>query len=209
MKSFNMKVGVLSLQGAVSEHVDITTNAFAAAGVKGEVINVKNPSQLDEVDGLIIPGGESTTIGRISEEKRLISKIAEAARDGLSIMGTCAGAILLAKEVYDAKVGGTSQPILNLMDIKVRRNAFGKQRESFEVDMNLPWLSKQPFRTIFIRAPIIERVWGDVEVLVKYENRIVAVQQGGLIATCFHPELSNQTVMHEYFIRKIHNRLAV
>ena len=195
-----IKIGVLALQGAVSEHVGAVKAAFKESSLEGSVINIKTKSDLDNIHGLIIPGGESTTIGKVSKAKDLLDKIFQMGGDKLPILGTCAGAILLAKEVSDVKIGIPNQPLLGLMNIKVTRNSFGRQRESFEHEIEIPILGKKPFLGVFIRAPIIEQICGDVEVLAKYENKIVAAKQGNIVATSFHPELTNDLRLHQYFI---------
>ncbi|MCX8176301.1 MAG: pyridoxal 5'-phosphate synthase glutaminase subunit PdxT [Candidatus Bathyarchaeota archaeon] len=193
-------IGVLGIQGAVSEHVEIMEKVFKKYGIDGSVFIVKKVDEVVNLDGLIIPGGESTTIGRIAEKTGLVSKIVEKAKNGTPVFGTCAGLILLAKEVYDAKIGSVSQPTFGLMDIRVVRNAFGRQKESFEADLNVPVLGEKLFHAVFIRAPIVEKVWGNVEVLAKYEEKIVAVQDRNLLATAFHPELADDLRFHKYFL---------
>lgn len=196
-----LKIGVLGIQGAVSEHVEALNDTLKMMNLEGSVVIVKNLSQLENVHGLVIPGGESTTIGRVTKEKGLMDKIIRIVEDGLPVLGTCAGLVLLAKEVYDAKIGVTKQPLLGLMNIKVVRNAFGRQRESFEVDLEIPVLGEKPFPAVFIRAPIVEKVWGETKILAKYENKIVAVQEKNLLATAFHPELVDDRRFHQYFVR--------
>lgn len=196
-----LKIGVLGIQGVVSEHVEALNDTLKMMNLEGSVVIVKNLSQLENVHGLVIPGGESTTIGRVTKEKGLMDKIIRIVEDGLPVLGTCAGLVLLAKEVYDAKIGVTKQPLLGLMNIKVVRNAFGRQRESFEVDLEIPVLGEKPFPAVFIRAPIVEKVWGETKILAKYENKIVAVQEKNLLATAFHPELVDDRRFHQYFVR--------
>jgi 5'-phosphate synthase pdxT subunit len=195
-----MKIGVIGLQGAVSEHLEITERAMQKLGIEGEVIWVGRPEQLDDLDGIIIPGGESTTIGKLMLTTGLFEKIREKAANGTPILGTCAGLIILAKR-GDEQVVRTRQPLLGLMDISVIRNAFGRQRESFETDLEIPVLGKEPLRAVFIRAPAVEEAWGDVQVLAKFQGKIVAVRQGNLLAVAFHPELTPDTRLHEYFLR--------
>jgi len=197
----NLKIGVLGIQGAVSEHVEAINNTIKENGLEGCGVVVKTKNQLEEVQALIIPGGESTTIGRVSKERNLFEKIVQKAKEGLPIFGTCAGLVLLAKEVFDAKVGVLEQPIFGLMDVKVIRNAFGRQRESFEVELEVPILGEKPFPAVFIRAPIVEKAWGKTKVLAKYEEKIVAVQEDNLLATAFHPELTNDRRFHQYFLK--------
>jgi 5'-phosphate synthase pdxT subunit len=163
-----VKLGVLGLQGAVSEHLESLNKVFKELNVQGEAVIVKKQNQLDGLKGLIIPGGESTVIGRLANLTGLINKIREIALAGFPLFGTCAGMIFLAKEVYDAKIGKTEQPVLNLMDIRVIRNIFGRQRESFEADIEIPFLGQKPYRAVFIRAPGVDKLLrSQVEVLAK------------------------------------------
>lgn len=199
----NLRIGVLGIQGAVSEHVEAINDTLKKMNLNGLCFIVKNFSQLQEVNALIIPGGESTTIGRVAKEKRLLEEIVKKAEGGIPILGTCAGLILLAKEVYDLKVGVIEQPLLGLMNIKAVRNAFGRQKESFEVDLDIPVLGSKPFPAVFIRAPVIERVWGKTKVLAKYNDKIVAAQEENILATAFHPELTEDRRIHQYFLKII------
>ena len=201
-----MKIGVIGLQGAVSEHIGALRRAMQTLGINGSATWVRRLEDLDAVDGLIIPGGESTTIARLMKTGGLLKKIQERARRGMPIMGTCAGLILLAKK-GDSQVAQTGQSLLGLMDIEVKRNAFGRQRESFEVSIDVPAFGEDPFRAVFIRAPAIEKVWGKAKPLADYEGKIVAVQQGNLIAMAFHPELTPDTRAHEYFLKLFRRRI--
>jgi len=201
-----MRIGVIGLQGAVSEHLETTRRAMQKLGTKGEVIWVGRPEQLDDLDGIIIPGGESTTIGKLMLTTGLFEKVREKAVNGTPILGTCAGLIILAKR-GDEQVVRTKQPLLGLMDIGVIRNAFGRQRESFETDLEIPVLGKEPLRAVFIRAPAVEEVWDDVQVLAKFQGKIVGVKQGNLIAVAFHPELTPDTRLHEYFLRMCQSKV--
>jgi 5'-phosphate synthase pdxT subunit len=188
-----MKTGVLASQGAFAEHIAV----LKKLGV--EVIPVRLPRQLAGLDGLIIPGGESTTISKLMKDYDLVSGIKQLADEGKPIFGTCAGMILLAKEIP----GSTVEP-LGLMDISVRRNAFGRQNESFETDLDIPVLGDQPFHAVFIRAPLIENVNGTTEVLAKLDNGIaVAAREGKFIVTAFHPELTDDLRFHRYFLDMI------
>jgi len=197
-----IKIGVLGFQGAVSEHVETLNKTIRELSLKGQVFSVKTPEQLEEVRGLVIPGGESTTIGRLSA-KGLAAKIVERAAKGMPILGTCAGLILMAKEVYDAKLGSVDQPILRLMDMRAVRNFFGRQGESFEAPLTIPLLGRESFPGVFIRAPVVEKVWGEAEPLATYNGKIVAVQQGRLLAAAFHPELTEDLRLHKYFVKLI------
>lgn len=195
-----MKIGIIGLQGAVSEHIEATKRAMQKLGIEGEAIWVGRPEQLEGLDGIIIPGGESTTIGKLMFTTGLFEKVKQKAKNGIPILGTCAGLITLAKR-GDEQVTRTKQPLLGLMDISVIRNAFGRQRESFEVDLEIPVLGREPLKAVFIRAPAVNEVWGDVQVLAKFQDKIVAVKQGDIIAVAFHPELTPDTRLHEYFLQ--------
>ena len=188
------KVGVLALQGAFIEHV----TALRCFGV--EAVLVRLPKQLEGLDGLIIPGGESTTMTRLMQSYELIDPIKELAKQGKPIWGTCAGMILMA-----AKLSGANGQPLGLMNIQVKRNAFGRQVDSFEVDLPVPVLGKDDFHAIFIRAPLIEKVGSGVEVLAKLEGVAVAARQKHLLVCAFHPELNNDLRFHDYFIHMIKN----
>ena len=186
-----MKIGVLAAQGAFAEHA----TALQAVGV--EPVEVRLPRHLDGIDGLILPGGESTTIGKLLRRWELIEPIRDLAATGLPLWGTCAGMILLARELVD---GTPEQPLLGLMDATVRRNAFGRQVDSFEADLDVARLGEPTFHAVFIRAPRIERVGETVEVLATLgDGTIVAAQQGALLATSFHPELTDDRRLHRYF----------
>lgn len=190
-----MKIGVLALQGDFAEHRAM----LARIGV--ESCEVRKPSDLESVDALIIPGGESTTIGKLLTRYELDKAIRARAEQGMPIYGTCAGLILLAKEIE-----GSSQPRLGLMDIAVVRNAFGRQIESFEADIPFKPTPERPVRGVFIRAPIVSKVGSGVEVLSEFDGNIVAVQQGNLLATAFHPELTDDERVHRYFLNLIVER---
>lgn len=188
-----MKIGVLALQGSFAEHL------VALKKLTVDTAEVRLPEHLDGLDGLIIPGGESTTMGKLAVAYNLLDAM-KTFGQRRPIWGTCAGAILLSKDV------SRDQPLLGLMDIKVRRNAFGRQVDSFEIDLDIPELkqatgAQEDYHAVFIRAPIIESVGEDVKILASLpDGRIVAVRQGRLLATSFHPELTNDTRFHEYFL---------
>jgi len=199
-----LRIGVLALQGDVSEHIDMANTALKGMGLEGEAIIVKKKDQIDDIHGLIIPGGESTTIGRIAERYEIIPKIKDAVFAGMPMLGTCSGLILMAKKVRDVKIGETGQPTLGLLDVEVIRNAFGRQRESFEIDIKIPKIGKNPFPGVFIRAPAISSILSnDVEIIASYEDKIVAVQQNSLMGIAFHPELTDDTRLHELFIELV------
>lgn len=189
-----MKIGVLALQGDFAEHVDM----LRSIGVEG--IEIRQSKQLSEIDGLIIPGGESTTIGKLATDFGMMDDLRRFGQEK-AVWGTCAGAIFLSKDVR------RKQPILGLMDVRVERNAFGRQVDSFEVDLDVPEFitldpKGGPFHAIFIRAPLIESVHGDARVLATLpDGRIVAAQEGHWLATSFHPELTGDNRFHSYFAR--------
>jgi 5'-phosphate synthase pdxT subunit len=193
-----MKIGVLASQGAFIEHISVLNK------LNTEAVPVRLPGELKGLDGLIIPGGESTTISQLMTSYKLTDKIAALAREGMPVFGTCAGMILMAREIS----GNTTQS-LGLMDITVKRNAFGRQVDSFETDLKIPVLGKIPFPAVFIRAPIIERYAKNVEILARLENNTpVAVRQGKLLGTAFHPELTDDLRFHEYFLKMASGKIS-
>ena len=181
-----MKIGVLALQGAFAEHVAV----LRSIGV--EPVEVRLPAQLDDIDGLVLPGGESTTMRRLIDRWGMRQPILDLAASGRPVFGTCAGMIILATEI-----AGGEAPVLPLLDVTVERNAFGRQLDSFETDLAVPLLGDQPVHGVFIRAPVIERVGPEVDVMATLDDgRIVAVRQRNVIATAFHPELAGETRFH-------------
>jgi 5'-phosphate synthase pdxT subunit len=181
-----MRIGVLALQGAFREHLD----TLAAIGVEG--VRVREPADLEGISGLILPGGESTTMRQLIERWGLRQPILDFAETGAPVFGTCAGMIVLSREI----VGG-EEPILPLLDVTVERNAFGRQLESFEADLAVDVLGGTPVHAVFIRAPVIERTGPGVDVLARLEDgRIVAVRERNIVATSFHPELAGETRFH-------------
>lgn len=185
-------VGILALQGDFLEH------EIMLQGMGIKTVQVRLPRDLENIDRLIIPGGESTTIGKLMDMYGLIEPIRKRVLDGMPLWGTCAGAILMAKHIADGKDG---QPSLSLMDITARRNAFGRQVDSFEIDLLIKELGEKPFPATFIRAPLLENPGKNVQVLAKLDTGgIVAVQQDKMIATCFHPELTKDARFHKYFL---------
>jgi pyridoxal 5'-phosphate synthase pdxT subunit len=186
-----MKIGVLGLQGAVQEHV----RSIEACGA--EAVVVKKPDQLAELDGLILPGGESTTMRRLMDKYGFMEPLKQFAAAGKPMFGTCAGLILLAKRIV-----GYDEPHLGLMDITVERNSFGRQRESFEAELSIAGVADD-FIGVFIRAPHIVEVGEDVEILAKYKDRIVAARQGQFLGCSFHPELTDDHRMTHYFLNMV------
>lgn len=194
-----MRIGVLALQGDVREHL----HALASAGA--EAIAVRRPSELADLDGLVLPGGESTTMWKLSVIFEMLEPLRQAQRAGLPMYGSCAGMIMLADEILDGIEG---QEGIGGMDVAVRRNAFGRQVDSFEMNLPIPAVGEPDFPMVFIRAPWVERVGENVEVLAQIEAageapRIVAIRQGNLLATSFHPEVSGDARFHRYFVEEI------
>jgi len=191
-----MKIGVLALQGAFIEHLQVIERLGAKA------VAVRLPSHLPDLDGLIIPGGESTTMIRLMADYQLLQPLKDRVKGGLPILGTCAGMILMAKSVPDFTL-----QTLGMMDIAVRRNAFGSQVDSFEADLEMPALGQPPFHAVFIRAPIIETANSTVEVLARLPNgAAVAARQGKMLAAAFHPELTPDARFHQYFLDIVASR---
>lgn len=191
-----MRIGVLALQGAVIEHI-VSIEKTGAQGLP-----IKRIEELAGVEGLIIPGGESTTIGKLMRKYGFIEAIREFAGQGKPIFGTCAGMIVLAKRIAGDEAGH-----LELMDITVARNAFGRQRESFECDLEVKGIA-EPVRAVFIRAPLIDEVGPDVEVLSLYKDEIVTARQDNLLACSFHPELTDDYRLHQYFADMVKDSIA-
>ena len=189
-----MKIGVLALQGAVTEHI----RSIQLAGAEG--VPVKKVEELDAIDGLIIPGGESTTIGKLMRKYHFIEAIQQFAAGGRPVFGTCAGLIVMAKQIENQE-----EAHLQLMDITVARNAFGRQRESFEADLAIKGI-EEPVRAVFIRAPLITEAGQDVDVLSVYNGEIVTARQGNMLVSSFHPELTDDYRLHQYFVDMVKSR---
>jgi len=187
-------IGVLALQGAFREHI-VTLESL---GVQASAIRM--PSQLAKLNGLVIPGGESTAIAKLMVSYGFYEPIRQHHDAGMAVWGTCAGAILIAHEIIDAVPG---QESLGLMDITVRRNAFGRQVDSFEADLDFAHLDEGPFRGVFIRAPWIEEIGSEVESLASHDGKVVAARQRDLMATAFHPELTGDPRVHRYFVEQV------
>jgi len=184
-----MKVGVLAVQGAVAEHVQ------ALSTLDVETVLVRLPSDLNEISALVIPGGESTTIRKLLSDYNLVEPLQKRIQEGLPVLGTCAGMVLLAKKIADSDM-----KTLGVMDIDVKRNAFGRQVDSFETELSVPDLGSDKFKGVFIRAPIIKKVEPNVEVLCTLGEDIVAARQDKLVALAFHPELTDDLRFHNYFL---------
>ncbi|WP_338600607.1 pyridoxal 5'-phosphate synthase glutaminase subunit PdxT [Sulfolobus tengchongensis] len=195
-----MRIGIIGYQGSFEEHYLQLKRAFDKLSLNGEIVQIKIPKDLKEIDGVIIPGGESTTIGLVAKRLGVLDDLKDKISSGLPVLGTCAGAIMLAKEVSDAKVGKTSQPLIGTMDINIIRNYYGRQRESFEANVDLSKIGMGRARFVFIRAPAITKTFGRAKSLAELNGITVLAQEDGMLATTFHPELSDTTVIHEYFL---------
>ena len=188
-----MKIGVLASQGAFAEHISILQRLDI------EAVPVRLPRDLRGLDGLVIPGGESSSIGKLMADYNLVSEMRDMLKNGLPALGTCAGMILLAKKISDSSF----EP-LGVMDITVKRNAFGRQVDSFEADLDIPAIGEPAFHAVFIRAPVIERVGDGVEVMAHLDDgTAVAARQGNLLALAFHPELTTDLRLHAYFLNLV------
>jgi len=201
-----LSIGILAVQGDVLENVMATKMSLDELGMDGMVNEVKTPEQINDLDGLIIPGGESTVIGTLSLVNGSLKKIKEKIANGMPVFGICAGLILLSKKAKDRVVGEMDQPLLDFLDVKIERNAFGRQRDSFESEISMEKIGIPKFRGVFIRAPSIMEVGKDVEVLSKFNEKIIAVKQGNIIGTSFHPELTGDLSLHKYFVNLIRKK---
>ena len=196
-----VSIGILGIQGAISEHINAMTNALNDTGYTGETFVVKQKEDIKNIDALILPGGESSTISRILNNSDLYDTISKRITENdLAVMGTCAGCIILAKEILNDPKKEIKQ--LPQMDIQVERNAFGRQRESFERTIKIKDFSS-PYNAVFIRAPIIRKTWGKCKTLAKIDKKIVMARQNRLLALSFHPELTDDVRIHKYFLEMI------
>ena len=192
-----VSIGVLGIQGAISEHITSMGAALKETNTPGKVFVVNHKEKMTDIDALIIPGGESTTISRVLHKSDLYNIISERIKENnLPIMGTCAGCVILSKELSD---NAKDVKLLNAMDMQVERNAFGRQKESFEKPIGIQGFSS-PYNAVFIRAPIIKKVWGKCKVLAKIDKKIVMARQDNILAVSFHPELTNDLRIHKYFL---------
>lgn len=198
------RVVVIALQGDVSEHVAAARAALATlpGGGRYVVTTATKPKELGDADFIVLPGGESTTIGKLLVGTGLLDVIRDKHREGVGMLGTCAGLVLLASE-GDESVRRTRQPLIGLLDIKVRRNAFGRQKESFEAPVEVPPLGSTPFPGVFIRAPLVEKVWGRARPIAFLDDKIVGVEQDKIVAVAFHPELTEDLRIHKYVFGKM------
>lgn len=199
----SITVGVLSIQGDVQENMLSAKSAIDELGLDGNVVDVRTPEEISQLDGLIIPGGESTTIGQLSLVNGSLKVLKEKIQSGMPVLGICAGMIMLSNTANDKIIGKTDQPLLDILDIKLERNSFGRQKQSFESDISMDSINIPKFNGVFIRAPSVSEVGSDVEILSKFNERIVAVKKGNVIGTAFHPELTEDTALHKYFINLV------
>jgi len=196
----SLNFGVLSIQGDVLENILSVKAAIDALDIDGTVVGVRTPDEISKVDGLVIPGGESTTIGQLSMVNGSLTVLKDKIEQGMPVLGICAGMIMLSKTVQDKVVGKIDQPLLDILDIKLERNSFGRQRESFESDISLNSIGIPSFNGVFIRAPSISDVGSDVEILSKFNEKIIAVKKNNIIGVAFHPELTSDISLHKYFV---------
>ena len=198
-----LNIGVLAIQGDVAENIMATKMAMDELGIEGIVNEIKNPEQISDLDGLIIPGGESTVIGTLSLVNGSLKKIKEKIASGMPVFGICAGLIFLSKKARDRVVGEMDQPLLDFLDVKIERNAFGRQRDSFESEISMEKIGVPKFQGVFIRAPSIIETGRNVEIISKFNEKIVAVKQGKILGTSFHPELTDDLSLHKYFVNLV------
>ena len=200
-----IQIGILAVQGDVTENFLATMASMSELGIDGTVIQVKTIEQISEVDGLIIPGGESTVIGQMSLVNGGLKKIKEKIESGMPVFGICAGMIFLSKNSKDKVVGKVEQPLLDVLDVKIERNSFGRQKYSFEANISMEPVGISSFNGVFIRAPSVSETGSDVEILAKFNEKIVAVKQGNIIPTAFHPELTRDITLHKSFVKLVDN----
>ncbi|MEW5839575.1 pyridoxal 5'-phosphate synthase glutaminase subunit PdxT [Nitrososphaera sp.] len=196
-------IGVLGFQGDIEENVAAAKQALSELKVKGKVELVRYPEEMERIDGLILPGGESTVQSSLAAIQHSLPVLKKRISEGMPVLGTCAGMIMLSKKVFDRVVGETKQKTIGSLDIVVERNAFGRQNDSFESDLEIDSLGKGPFRGVFIRAPAVSEAGKDVQIIARHANRIVAVRQKNIIGTAFHPELAGDARMHRQLVKMI------
>ena len=199
----SLTVGILSVQGDVQENLLSTKSAIDELGIDAKVIDVRKPEEISQLDGLIIPGGESTTIGQLSLVNGSLKEIKQKVESGMPVLGICAGMVLLANNASDKVVGKTEQPLFDFLDISLERNSFGRQRESFEANISMDSIGISNFNGVFIRAPTITTASNDIEVLAKLNEKIVAIKKGNIVGTSFHPELTEDLAIHKYFVNLV------
>jgi len=201
-----INIGILAIQGDVTENFLATMASMSELGIDGSVTQVKTTEQISNLDGLIIPGGESTMIGQMSLVNGALKTIKEKIESGMPVFGICAGMIFLSKNSKDRVVGDIEQPLLDILDIKIERNSFGRQKDSFEAKISIGPIGISSFNGVFIRAPSVSETGADVEILAKFNEKIVAVKQGNVLATAFHPELTRDISLHKSFVKLVDNR---
>lgn len=194
-------IGVLGFQGDIEENVAATKQALREMQIEGSVELVRYPEEVEKVDGLILPGGESTVQSTLAAIQRSLPVIKKRISEGMPVLGTCAGMIMLSRRAFDRVVGDTKQKMIGNLDIVIERNAFGRQGDSFEADLAIGMLGKEAFKGVFIRAPAVSEVGKDVEVIAKLNNKVVAVKQKNIIGTSFHPELSGDSRIHRHLVK--------
>ncbi len=196
-------IGILAYQGGISEHEYLVKKACSELGIECRTRWVTKKEHLEGIDAIILPGGESTTIAKLASRFGVLEELRDRIAKGLPAFGTCAGAILMAKEVVDRKTKKVLENPLGVMDISIVRNYYGRQRQSFEIHLEIPAIGPKPFRAIFIRAPAITRVGEGVEALARLDGVVVVARQGRMLATTFHPELTEDTRIHRFFIERV------
>lgn len=198
-----LKLGVLAIQGDVAENISSLKNSVTELNQDATVNVVKTPEEISQLDGLIIPGGESTTIGQLSLVNGSLKEIKQKVESGMPVLGICAGMVLLANNASDKVIGKTEQPLFGFLDINLERNSFGRQRESFEANISMDSIGISNYNGVFIRAPTITTASNDIEVLAKFNEKIVAIKKGNIIGTSFHPELTEDLAIHKYFVNLV------
>jgi len=198
-----LEIGILALQGDVAENLMSTMEAMNELGIDGSVSQVKTPDQISAVDGLIIPGGESTMMGQLSITNGAMNSLKEKIESGIPVLGICAGMILLSKNSKDRVLGSTKQPLLDVLDVEIERNSFGRQKDSFEAEISLDGMDIPSFQGVFIRAPAVVKTGSGVETLGKFNEKIIAVKQGNILATSFLPELTRDVSLHKQFVQMV------
>jgi pyridoxal 5'-phosphate synthase pdxT subunit len=194
-------IGVLGFQGDIEENVAATRQAMKELDVEGTVKTVRYPEEFENIDGLVMPGGESTVQSTLAAIQQSLPVVKKKIGDGMPVLGTCAGMIMLSKRAFDRVIGDTKQKLMGNLDVVIERNAFGRQNDSFETEMDIPAFGKEPFKGVFIRAPAVTEVGKDVEVISRFNNRVVAVKQGNIMGTAFHPELSGDNRVHKQLVQ--------
>jgi len=196
------KIGILAIQGDVIENVSSLVASIADLNETATVHVVKTPEEISQMDGLVIPGGESTTIGQMALVNGALKEVKSKVESGMPVLGICAGMVLLANNASDKVVGKTEQPLFDFLDVTLERNSFGRQKQSFEANVSMDSIGISNYNGVFIRAPAISSA-GDVEVLAKLDDKVVAIKKGNIIGTSFHPELTEDLAVHKYFVKLV------